>query len=166
MHTRVRGWEAASASQGWPGIVRPVSAAASESPSINPASQARHSHGRERAPLNGRHSWSKHFQLCVDRGTTLPTLFPNLKTNNKTEQQQKYLTSMVRLTVSPGMTISVPSGSWTEPVTSAVRTKNCGLWGSTVRRRGGVGSPRPNGGGRRTTKIVSVQQDTACSMPG
>lgn len=37
------------------------------------------------------------------------------------------LTSMVRLTVSPGITISVPSGSLTDPVTSAVRTKNCGL---------------------------------------
>lgn len=35
---------------------------------------------------------------------------------------------MVRLTVSPGMTISVPSGSLTEPVTSAVRMKNCGLY--------------------------------------
>ena len=34
--------------------------------------------------------------------------------------------STVIVTLSPGITISVPSGNWIVPVTSVVRKKNCG----------------------------------------
>ena len=34
--------------------------------------------------------------------------------------------STVITTLSPGITISVPSGNWIVPVTSVVRKKNCG----------------------------------------
>ena len=37
-----------------------------------------------------------------------------------------WISETVISVVSPGMTISVPSGSWTTPVTSVVRKKNCG----------------------------------------
>ena len=38
------------------------------------------------------------------------------------------ISSTVRLTLSPGITISVPSGSCATPVTSVVRKKNCGRY--------------------------------------
>ena len=62
--------------------------------------------------------------------TPAPTVFPpSLKANRRPSAMARGLiNSISNVALSPGTTISTPSGSLQVPVTSAVLKKNCGLW--------------------------------------
>src|SRR3954447_5375041 len=72
------------------------------------------------------HGSSAHLVILVTRPA--PTVRPPSRIANRRPSSMAIglPNSTVIATLSPGMTISVPSGNWIVPVTSVVRKKNCG----------------------------------------
>jgi len=63
----------------------------------------------------------RYFRILVT--TPAPTVRPpsRIAKRKPSSRATGTISSMARLVLSPGMTISTPDGSWTEPVTSVVR---------------------------------------------
>ena len=96
-----------------------------ERPRRDRAGRAGHSRESERQ-LTRTIRASAHLMILVTEPA--PTVRPPSRMANRRPSSMAigWISWTVISVVSPGMTISVPSGRFTTPVTSVVRKKNCG----------------------------------------